>query len=139
MGEDHAGRCGNPSQVIATTFGSQYVHTDLNHRDFLDVAARDPGLEEVYRDDQAVIFKVIADRGGNAQNKVAAPAGEGQSGNLLTETPGCPGVSFQMTHKWGGYIPGILTPICANAAGSPPSAGELICICETLSPCTVTI
>jgi len=50
----------NPSQIIATTFGSQYVHTDLNHRDFLDVAARDPGLEEVYRDDQAVIFKVIA-------------------------------------------------------------------------------
>ena len=50
----------NPSQVIATTFGSQYVHTDLNHRDFLDVAARDAGLEEVYRDDQAIIFKVIA-------------------------------------------------------------------------------
>jgi hypothetical protein len=49
----------NPSQVIATAFDSQYIHTDLNHRDFLQVAARDPGLQEVYRDDQAVIFKVI--------------------------------------------------------------------------------
>jgi hypothetical protein len=50
----------NPSQVIATTFDSQYIHTDLNHGDFLQVAARDSGLQEVYRDDQAVIFKVIA-------------------------------------------------------------------------------
>ncbi len=49
----------NPSQVIATTFGSRYVHTDLNHGDFLHVAAGDPGLKEVYRDDQAVVFEVI--------------------------------------------------------------------------------
>ena len=50
----------NPSQVIATTFDSRYIHTDLKHGDFLDVAAQDPGLREVYRDDQAVIFEVIA-------------------------------------------------------------------------------
>jgi len=49
-----------PSQVIATTFNSRYVHTDLNHKDFLKVAAEDPGLKEVYRDDQAVIFEVLA-------------------------------------------------------------------------------
>jgi hypothetical protein len=49
----------NPSQIIATRFGSQYIHTDLNHRDFLRVAAEDPGLKEVYRDDQAVIFEVL--------------------------------------------------------------------------------
>ncbi len=49
-----------PSLVIATTFGSRYIHTDLNHGDFLQVAAADPGLKEVYRDDQAVIFEVIA-------------------------------------------------------------------------------
>jgi hypothetical protein len=36
------------------------VHTDLNHRDFLQAAAEDPGLKEVYRDDQAVIFEVLA-------------------------------------------------------------------------------
>jgi hypothetical protein len=50
----------NPSQMIARTFDSRYIHTDLNHRDFLQVAAEDPGLKEVYRDDQAVIFEVIA-------------------------------------------------------------------------------
>jgi hypothetical protein len=49
----------NPSQVIATTFDSHYIHTDLNHGDFLQVAEEDPGLKEVYRDDQAVIFEVI--------------------------------------------------------------------------------
>lgn len=53
------GNVENPSQVIATTFDSRYVHTDLNHEDFLQVAAEDPGLKEVYRDDQAVIFEVI--------------------------------------------------------------------------------
>jgi hypothetical protein len=50
----------NPSQVIASVFGALYVHTDLYHKNFLAVAGRDPGLEEVYRDDQAVIFRVIA-------------------------------------------------------------------------------
>jgi len=49
----------HPSRVIATTFDSHYIHTDLNHEDFLQVAAEDPGLREVYRDDQAVIFEVI--------------------------------------------------------------------------------
>ena len=49
----------NPSQLIATRFDSQYIHTDLQHRDFLQGAAQDPGLKEVYRDDQAVIFEVI--------------------------------------------------------------------------------
>ena len=50
----------NPSELIATTFESRYIHTDLNHGDFLDVAAADPGLKEVYRDDQAVIFEVVS-------------------------------------------------------------------------------
>jgi hypothetical protein len=54
------GDVANPSQVIATTFDSRYIHTDLNHEGFLQVAAEDPGLKEVYRDDQAVIFEVIA-------------------------------------------------------------------------------
>jgi hypothetical protein len=50
----------NPSQVIAARFDSRYVHTDLNHKDFLKVAAEDPGLKEVYRDDQAVILEVFS-------------------------------------------------------------------------------
>jgi asparagine N-glycosylation enzyme membrane subunit Stt3 len=49
----------NPSQVIFDTFGARYIHTDLTHRDFLTVARNDPGLKEVYRDDQAVLFKVL--------------------------------------------------------------------------------
>lgn len=54
------GKVKNPSHIIASTFASRYIHTDLNHRDFLQVAAEDPGLKQVYRDDQAVIFEVIA-------------------------------------------------------------------------------
>jgi hypothetical protein len=50
----------NPSDIIATAFASHYIHTDLDHEDFLQVAAEDPGKKEVYRDDQAVIFEVLA-------------------------------------------------------------------------------
>lgn len=54
------GNVKNPSQFIATTFDARYIHTDLNHRDFLQVAAEDSGLKEVYRDDQAVIFEIVS-------------------------------------------------------------------------------
>ena len=47
-----------PSQFIANRFHAQYVHSDLKHGDFLRKAEQDPGLHEVYRDDQAVIFEV---------------------------------------------------------------------------------
>ncbi|HEX2997685.1 MAG TPA: hypothetical protein VHP14_22875 [Anaerolineales bacterium] len=50
----------NPSRIIASTFDARYIHTDLHHQDFLRVAAEDPGLKEVYRDDQAVVFEVVA-------------------------------------------------------------------------------
>jgi len=49
----------HPSQIILHTFGSHYVHTDLNHRDFLQAAGEDPGLKMVYTDDQSAIFEVI--------------------------------------------------------------------------------
>ena len=49
----------NPSAVIADKFGSQYVHTDLMHGNFIKVAGKDPGLKEVYRDDQAIIYEVL--------------------------------------------------------------------------------
>jgi hypothetical protein len=54
------GNVEDPSQIIAQQFGSTYVHTDLNHGGFLRAAGDDPGLVEVYRDDQAVLFKVTA-------------------------------------------------------------------------------
>ena len=53
------GNVKNPSQVILKRFSARYVHTDLNHGNFLRQAAKDPGLVEVYRDDQAVIFRIV--------------------------------------------------------------------------------
>ena len=49
----------SPSRYISKSFGASYVHTDLDHENFLDQAASDTGLKEVYRDGQAVIFEVI--------------------------------------------------------------------------------
>ena len=54
------GNVEDPSQIIAQKFGSRYIHTDLNHGSFLRVAENDPGLIEVYRDDQAALFEVIS-------------------------------------------------------------------------------
>jgi hypothetical protein len=53
------GRVDHPSLEILNSFGSRYVHTDLNHGNFIRTAKDDPGLKEVYRDEQAVIFEVI--------------------------------------------------------------------------------
>jgi hypothetical protein len=53
------GEIKQPSQIILTRFSAHYVHTDLNHKNFLREAVSDPGLVEVYRDGQAVIFKVL--------------------------------------------------------------------------------
>lgn len=52
------GQVEQPSQFIKDRFGSQFVFSDLDHGAFLQVAAADPGLEEVYRDADAVIFAV---------------------------------------------------------------------------------
>lgn len=53
------GEIEQPSQIIAARFSARYIHSDLNHKNFLRLAAEDPGLKEVYRDGQAVIFEVI--------------------------------------------------------------------------------
>ena len=53
------GEVEQPSQFIANQFRSHYVHSDLKHGKFIRQAEKDPGLQEVYRDDQAVLFKVI--------------------------------------------------------------------------------
>ena len=44
--------------VIRTFFGAEYVFTDRKHTAFLRVAANDPKLKEVYRDEFAIIFRV---------------------------------------------------------------------------------
>lgn len=53
------GRVERPSQLILDAFGARYIHTDLNHGKFIDRASEDPGLKEVYRDDNAVIYEVV--------------------------------------------------------------------------------
>lgn len=54
----NGGRIEAPSQIIADTFGSTYILSDLNHRSFLAEARDDPNLIEVYRDEYAVIFQI---------------------------------------------------------------------------------
>ena len=52
------GRPDTPGATIRDRFNAAYVFSDLNHDAFLDEAADDPVLEEVYRDQYAVIFAV---------------------------------------------------------------------------------
>lgn len=48
----------HPSALIGARFGAEFVLSDLKHTAFLKAAAADAGLQEVYRDQQAVIFRV---------------------------------------------------------------------------------
>ena len=52
------GKVALPSTSILEDFGARYILTDLQHTEFLEQAALDPALEEVYRDHDAVIFKI---------------------------------------------------------------------------------
>lgn len=52
------GEVAAPSHVIASDFSADYVFSDLGHSEFLEAAVDDPLLVEVYRDDDAVIFRV---------------------------------------------------------------------------------
>ncbi|MDI6694708.1 MAG: hypothetical protein QME21_06660 [Anaerolineales bacterium] len=52
------GNIDQPSQAILERFGSRYVHSDLLHEDFIRQAEDDPAMQEVYRDDQAVIYLI---------------------------------------------------------------------------------
>lgn len=49
----------NPSAMIAGNFGSDYVLSDLKHTNFLKVAEKDPGLVEVFRNEDSVIYQVV--------------------------------------------------------------------------------
>jgi len=52
------GRVDNPSKIIANRFGSQYVHTDLKHELFIASVENDPGIQEVYRDEDSILYEV---------------------------------------------------------------------------------
>ncbi len=53
------GKVEKPSGVIKSDFGARYVMSDLRHGSFIDQAANDPNMKEVFRDDSAVLFRVI--------------------------------------------------------------------------------
>jgi hypothetical protein len=52
------GEIERPSNFIYPRFGAAYVMSDLNHTDFIRQAEIDPGLQEVFRDSDAVVFQV---------------------------------------------------------------------------------
>jgi hypothetical protein len=52
------GKVDNPSEQIRTRFDAQFVFSDLKHDSFLERAAEDPDLIELYRDEDAVVFAV---------------------------------------------------------------------------------
>ena len=48
-------------EVIRDEYGAEFIFTDTNHDDFINSATDDPLLNEIYRDDEAVIFAVGAE------------------------------------------------------------------------------
>jgi hypothetical protein len=53
------GEVERPSEAIRREFGAGYILTDLRHGNFLEQAAADPALAEVYRDGEAVVFQIV--------------------------------------------------------------------------------
>ena len=53
------GDVAQPSAAIRADFGASYVFSDLRHGAFLKRAAADPGLREVYRDEDGVVYQVV--------------------------------------------------------------------------------
>jgi hypothetical protein len=47
-----------PSIPIYERFAAEYVITDLAHDGFIDQASEDSGMEELYRDDEAIVYRV---------------------------------------------------------------------------------
>jgi hypothetical protein len=52
------GKVEDPSAAIRSRFAAQYVFSDTKHEAFLQRAAADPDLVELYRSDDAVVFAV---------------------------------------------------------------------------------
>ncbi len=55
------GRVPRPSDVFGGHLPCAYVMSDRDHGGFLDLAAKDPGLEEVLSDDAMVLYRVRRD------------------------------------------------------------------------------
>jgi len=48
-----------PSEQIYQRFAAEYVLTDLLHEKFIDQAGEDAGMKVVYRDEEAIIYRVF--------------------------------------------------------------------------------
>jgi len=55
------GKVERPAQAIEQKFGARWIVTDLRHRSFLEQAASDPKLVEVYRDGEAVVYQITGE------------------------------------------------------------------------------
>jgi hypothetical protein len=55
------GRAEDLSASVRESFGAEYALSDLDHERFLEAAAEDPQMREVYRDEFAVVFAVEAE------------------------------------------------------------------------------
>ena len=53
------GKVSDPSQAIREQFDSEYIISDLNHKVFLQAAAKDEQIVLRYEDDNAVVFQVL--------------------------------------------------------------------------------
>ena len=53
------GKVENPSQEIQQQFGSEFILTDLKHKDFIENAEEDEHIIQVYEDEYAMVFQVI--------------------------------------------------------------------------------
>jgi hypothetical protein len=53
-----AGDVEAPSLEIRNQFGSEYILTDLQHKDFIKNVKADERIIQVYQDEYAMIFKV---------------------------------------------------------------------------------
>lgn len=47
-----------PSQQIINGFAAEYILTDLSHEKFIDRVGQDPAIVEVYRDEEAIIYRI---------------------------------------------------------------------------------
>jgi hypothetical protein len=52
------GKVDQIAETVQKDFGASFIFTDLRHESFLTAAGLDPGLEEVFRDEYAVVFRV---------------------------------------------------------------------------------
>lgn len=56
------GKVAHPSEAIFNRFAAEFVFTDTSHDGFVDQAREDPGFNQVYKDDEALIFQVSIQR-----------------------------------------------------------------------------